>query len=218
MLWDLAHSAGALPVDLNGAGADFAVGCGYKYLNGGPGAPAFLYVAKRHQNAVRQPLTGWMGHAAPFDFVTEYAPAGGIARNLCGTPPVISMSALETSLDVMLEADMAEIRSKSVALGDLFLDLIAQECGEWGFGVASPPSSERGSQVGLTHPEGYPIMQALIHRGVIGDFRAPDLLRFGFAPLYIRYVDVWDAVATLQDIMATGEWDRSEYRAKAAVT
>lgn len=218
MMWDLAHSAGALPVDLNGANADFAVGCGYKYLNGGPGAPAFLYVAKRHQDETHQPLTGWMGHAAPFEFVTDYRPAQGIDRNLCGTPAVISMSALEAGLDLMLEADMTRIREKSVALGDLFIELVKQECAEWNFGLASPPAEQRGSQVGLTHEHGYPIMQALIHRGVIGDFRAPDLLRFGFAPLYIRYVDVWDAVATLKDIMAKGEWDKPEFHAKSAVT
>jgi kynureninase len=218
MLWDLAHSAGALPVDLNGAGADFAVGCGYKYLNGGPGAPAFLFVAKRHQETARSPLTGWMGHADPFAFVPGYRPAAGILRQLCGTPPVVSMAALEASLDVMLEADMAAIRKKSLALGDLFLDLARQELGGFGFADPTPPRAERGSQVGLTHVEGYAIMQALIARGVIGDFRAPDLLRFGLTPLYVRYVDVFDAVEALRDIMATRAWDAADFKRRAAVT
>ena len=218
VLWDLAHSAGALPVDLNGAGADFAVGCGYKYLNGGPGAPAFLFVAERHQAAARSPLTGWMGHADPFAFVPGYRPAKGILRQLCGTPAVVAMAALETSLDVMLEAEMAAIRAKSLALGDLFLTLAKERLGGFGFGDPTPPRAERGSQVGLTHPEGYAIMQALIARRVIGDFRAPDLLRFGLTPLYVRYVDVFDAVATLADIMATRAWDAADFKRRAAVT
>lgn len=218
MLWDLAHSAGALPVDLDGCDVDFAVGCGYKYLNGGPGAPAFLYVAERHQDAVEQPLSGWMGHARPFDFVTEYEAAGGIKRNLCGTPPLISMAALEESLNVFADVDMAAIRTKSLALTDLFIQLVAQECSDHGFVNTTPAAAERGSQVGLTHPEGYPIMQALIARDVIGDFRAPDLLRFGFTPLYTRYTDAWDAVAILKDIMESGSWDAPEFKTRSAVT
>jgi kynureninase len=218
MLWDLAHSAGALPVDLNGAGADFAVGCGYKYLNGGPGAPAFLFVREGLQDSLEQPLSGWLGHARPFEFVTPYEPAPGIRRALCGTPPVISMSALDCSLDLMLEADMAAIREKSLALTDLFIDLVEQECGGHGFVNATPVRDQRGSQVGLTHSEGFPIMQALIARGVIGDFRAPDLLRFGFTPLYVRFVDAWDAVAQLKDIMDSGAWDKPEFKIRGAVT
>nr|ACF98155.1 putative kynureninase [uncultured bacterium 1116] len=218
MLWDLCHSAGALPVDLNAAKADLAVGCGYKYLNGGPGAPAFLFVAGRHQEAIRPPLSGWMGHAHPFTFDVDYEPAEGIARNLCGSPPVLSMSALDAALDVMLEADMAAIRMKSLALGDLFLALIEQECGTHGFVNGSAPRSERGSQVGLLHPEGYAIMQALIAKGVIGDFRAPDMLRFGFAPLYNRYLDVWEAVAGLKTVMDARTWDAPKFRTRAAVT
>jgi len=217
-LWDLAHSAGAMPVDLNAARADFAVGCGYKYLNGGPGAPAFLFVAGRHQDAIRPPLSGWMGHAHPFAFVTDYAPAKGITRNLCGTPPVVSMSILDTALDVMLEADMRQLREKSLAMGDLFLALVEQECGRHGFVNGSAGRHERGSQVGLLHPEGYAIMQALIARGVIGDFRAPDMLRFGFAPLYNRYVEMWDAVATLKAVMDTRAWDTAAFKTRAAVT
>jgi kynureninase len=222
MLWDLAHSAGAVPVDLNGADADLAVGCGYKYLNGGPGAPAFLYVASRLQDGIRPPLSGWMGHEAPFLFDTDYRPAEGIARNLCGTPGVIGMSALDAALDVFMDADMAAIRKKSLALTDLFIDLMAQECGgpdgDWGFTCVTPEPARRGSQVSFAHAEGYPIMQALIDRGVIGDFRAPDLLRFGFTPLYTRFTDVWDAVAILRDIMATGAWDETRFHQRAAVT
>jgi len=218
MLWDLAHSAGALPVDLNAARADLAVGCGYKYLNGGPGAPAYLFVAERHQEAVRPPLAGWMGHAHPFTFDVDYEPAKGIARNLCGTPPIISMSALDAALDVLIEADMTLIREKSLAMGDLFLALVDQECGSHGFKNGSAARHERGSQVGLLHPEGYAIMQALIARGVIGDFRAPDMLRFGFAPLYNRYVEVWDAVAGLKAVMDSRAWDTASFKARAAVT
>jgi kynureninase len=218
MLWDLAHSAGALPVALGACHADLAVGCGYKYLNGGPGAPAFLYVAKRHQAAIRPPLSGWMGHAHPFTFDIAYEPAPGIARNLCGTPPVLSMASLEAALDVLLEADMAAIRAKSLALGDLFLELVDQRCAGCGFTNGSADRRERGSQVSLAHPHGYAIMQALIARGVIGDFRAPDLLRFGFAPLYNRYVDVWDAVEALREVMASRSWDHPRFTTRAAVT
>jgi kynureninase len=218
MLWDLAHSAGALPVDLNAAKADLAVGCGYKYLNGGPGAPAFLFVAERHQEAIRPPLAGWMGHAHPFTFDIGYEPAAGIARNLCGTPPVLSMSALDAALDVMLEADMNALRAKSLALGDLFLALVEQRCAAHGFANGSAARHERGSQVGLLHPEGYAIMQALIARGVIGDFRAPDMLRFGFAPLYNRYTEVWDAVDALASVMDQRVWDSPKFKTRAAVT
>jgi kynureninase len=218
-MWDLAHSAGALPVDLSGAGADLAVGCGYKYLNGGPGAPAFLFVATHHQAAFSQPLSGWMGHARPFAFVPQYAPAEGIARYLCGTPPVLSMAALECSLDMLLGVDMSLVREKSLAMGDIFIELVEARCAEFGLELITPREhGERGSQASFRHPQGYAIMQALIARGVIGDFRAPDILRFGFTPLYVRYVDVWDAVDHLRDIMATGAWDRPEWRVQAKVT
>ena len=219
MLWDLAHSAGAVPVDLKGCGADFAVGCGYKYLNGGPGAPAFIWVAPAHQEKFQQPLSGWLGHAAPFAFETGYRPASGIARYICGTPPVLSMAALEVGIDLMLDVDIAAVRRKSVALTDTFIRLVEQECAGLGLTLVSPRDpARRGSQVSLRHREGYPIMQALIARGVIGDFRAPDILRFGFAPLYVRFADVWDAVATLKDILSAGSWDRPEFRVRAAVT
>lgn len=218
-LWDLSHSCGALPVDLAGAGADLAVGCGYKYLNGGPGAPAFAYVARRHQAGFRSPLSGWMGHARPFDFIDAYEPGPGMARALCGTPSVLGMTALEAALEAFDGVEMNQVRAKSMALGDLFLDLVEQRCGGHGFAVACPRDArQRGSQVGLAHPEGYAIMQALIARGVIGDFRAPDILRFGFTPLYVGYADVWDAVEILAQVMASGEWREPRFQEKAAVT
>jgi kynureninase len=219
MLWDLAHSAGALPVDLGAAEADLAVGCGYKYLNGGPGAPSFLYVARRLQAAWRQPLQGWLGHDRPFAFETGYAPGEGIRRNLVGTPPMLSLAALECGVDLMLEADMAAIRAKSQDLGDLFIALVEQELPGAGLALAAPrDASERGSQVSFRHPEGYAIVQALIARGVIGDFRAPDICRFGFGPLYTTYAEVWDAVGHLAAVMAAEAWRDPRFRRRAAVT
>jgi len=218
-VWDLCHSAGALPLDLNGADADFAVGCGYKYLNGGPGAPGFIFVAKRHQDHVKQPLTGWWSHSAPFDFTRDYQIGAGISRMLCGTQPIISLAALEVGVDIMARADILKIRQKSKKMGDLFMGAIEQKCAGYGFGIASPrDADERGSQVSLTHKNGYAIMQALIERGVIGDFRAPEILRFGFAPLYLRYVDIWDAVDILADIMTREVWRDPKYHVRAAVT
>lgn len=216
-LWDLAHSAGALPVELNRAGADFAVGCGYKYLNGGPGAPAFLWVAQRHQTAFAQPLSGWMGHAAPFAFDATYRPAEGIARYLCGTPPVLGATALECGVDLMLEAEMSIVREKSIALTSLFIERVEARCP--GLELVSPrDAAERGSQVSFRHLHGYALMQALISRGVIGDFRAPDIVRFGFAPLYVSYRDLAVAVDVMADLLATGGWDRPEFHARATVT
>ena len=222
-LWDLAHSAGAFPVDLNGCDVDFAVGCGYKYLTGGPGAPAFIFVAERWQNAATQPLFGWMGHDAPFAFDLDYRPRRGpgddIGRFLVGTPPILSLAALEAGLDQFAGLDMAEVQRKSIALGDLFIALVEQELAGHGLALASPrDGAARGSQVSFRHPEGYPIMQALIARGVIGDFRAPDILRFGFTPLYVRFEDVWQAVAHLRAVMAEQAWQRPEFRRRAAVT
>ena len=218
-VWDLCHSAGAVPLDLNGADADFAVGCGYKYLNGGPGAPAFIFVAKRHQGHVRQPLTGWWSHSAPFDFTRDYEIGAGISRMLCGTQPIISLSALEVGVDIMARADILKIREKSQKMGDLFIGAVEQVCADYGFGIASPRNADkRASQVSLTHANGYAIMQALIERDVIGDFRAPEILRFGFTPLYLRYVDVWDAVDILSDIMANQIWQDPKYHVRAAVT
>lgn len=214
-LWDLSHSAGAMELFLDRDGADFAIGCGYKYLNGGPGAPAWAYVARRHQAALRQPLSGWMGHAAPFDFDTRYRPANGMLRHLSGTPVVLGMAAFEEGLKTFDGIAMADVRAKSQALGDLFLALVEARCP--GFAIACPRKG-RGSQVSLRHDEGYAIMQALIASGVIGDFRAPDFLRFGFAPLYNGYAEVWDAVDRLASIMEEGTWRDPRFRARAAVT
>jgi len=228
-VWDLAHSAGAVPVDLNGSGADFAVGCGYKYLNGGPGAPAFVWVHARHAAQFEQPLTGWMGHASPFDFAPEYRGASGITRALCGTPPVLSMAALECGLDSVLAAEplggMRALRDKSLALTRAFADLVDARCAGHGLAVVSPRiDAQRGSQVCLTRDEGaYAIVQALIARGVIGDYRAgepgvPDILRFGFTPLYLRFVDVWDAVEHLRQVMQGNEWRQPRFNRRHAVT
>lgn len=219
VIWDLSHSAGAVKVDLNGASADFAVGCGYKYLNGGPGAPAFIFSAKRHQESVFPALSGWLGHAAPFEFDDTYRPAPGIDRFQCGTPGILGMAALETGLDLMLDADMTMIRFKSLALGSLFVALMQDLCDQHGFTLACPADeTERGSQVSFHHPDGYAIMQAVIARGVIGDFRAPDILRFGFAPLYNSFEDVWRAVEAIRGVMESGEWQNDRYAQRAAVT
>lgn len=219
VVWDLAHSAGAVPVDLTAAGADMAVGCGYKYLNGGPGAPAFIMVAGRHQARFSQPLSGWLGHADPFAFSVDYRPAAGIGRALCGTPAVLNMTALECGLDVMLEADQGAMRAKSLALTDLFIAEVEARGAGRGLSLLTPREHHlRGSQVSFAHAEGYAIMQALIARGVIGDFRAPDILRFGFTPLYTRYADAWKAAGALADILATGAWDRPEFKARKKVT
>ncbi|WP_323035913.1 kynureninase [Pararhodobacter sp.] len=218
-IWDLAHSAGALPVDLNACNADFAIGCGYKYLNGGPGAPAFVFVAKRHIEAMNQPLPGWHGHAEPFAFTQTYKPHPGIDRMLTGTASQLATLALETALKVFEDVDMNVLRQKNMALGDLFIALAEQELGGMGFNLASPKDPKaRGSQVSLTHENGYAIMQAVIARGVVGDFRAPDILRFGFAAPYVRYVDIWDAVAHIRDVMETTEWKRPEFNERRAVT
>lgn len=219
VLWDLAHSAGAVPIDLDAAGADFAVGCGYKFLNGGPGAPAFLFVAGRHLGAAESFLPGWMGHADPFAFERSYRPAPGIARFRCGTPPVLSLAALDAALDVLLAAPWADLREKAMALGDLFLDLVEARLRGHGFSPACPrDAARRGSQVSLHHPAGHAIVRALACRGVLGDFRAPDVLRFGLAPLYLRFVDVWDAVEGLRQVMDDRAWDRPEHRRRGVVT
>jgi len=219
VLWDLAHSAGAMPVDLDGCGADLAVGCGYKYLNGGPGAPAFSFVAGRHHGDLRSPLWGWMGHAAPFEFATSYQPAPGVARLLVGTPPILSLAALECGVESVAEIGISQLRAKSVALTELFIGLVDRDCGGHGLELGSPRDpARRGSQVALRHPEGYAVMQALIAAAVIGDFRPPDLLRFGFAPAYVRFVDVWDAVARLRGILERRSWDRPEHRVRRKVT
>ena len=218
-LWDLSHTAGALACDLNGAEADLAVGCGYKYMNGGPGAPAFLFVAKRHQAAIRSPLSGWMGHAAPFAFEERYRPAADIRGLLCGTPPILGLAALEVGLDLLLEAGAPAIEAKGLALCDLFIRLSEARCAGHGLVLTGPRQmSERGLHVSFAHPDGYGLVQALIARGVIGDFRDPDIARFGFSPLFLRYADVWDAVEILADVLATGAHRRPEYEVRAPVT
>lgn len=231
-VWDLAHSAGAVPVDLNAAKADFSIGCGYKYLNGGPGAPAFVWVNPKHADRFWQPLAGWWGHAAPFEFTPDYRPAAGISRYLCGTQPILSMTALECGLDTVLAAEplggMQALRKKSLALTDLFIQLVEERCAGHGLGLATPRGHvHRGSQVCLTRTEGaYAIVQALIARGVIGDFRAGDgetgkhldILRFGFTPLYIGFEDVWNAVEHLKQVLESAEWRKAEFNQKHAVT
>jgi kynureninase len=218
-IWDLSHSAGAVEVEVDRWGVDMAVGCGYKYLNGGPGAPAFLFVAHRHQEALSSPLSGWMGHAAPFEFVDEYRPAGGLRRFLCGTPPVLGLAALEASVDTLLECGMPRIVAKSRYLSRLFIELVESMCPDAGLELVSPRDPERrGSHVSFRHPHGYALVQALIERNVIGDFRAPDILRFGFAPLYTRYEDVWIAARTLADVFGSDCWRAPKYAIRAAVT
>lgn len=218
-IWDLSHSAGAIPVDLNSAGADFAVGCGYKFLNGGPGAPAFLFAAERHQARAQPALAGWFGHARPFDFEDAYQPAEGIRRFLVGTPPILGLAALGVGVDLMLEADMAQLRAKSVALGQLFAERMEPLCDRHGFALASPADpAHRGSQISYAHPKAYAIVQALIARGVVGDFRAPDVLRFGLTPLYTSFADIASAVDILAGVMDAREWDRPAFKVRSAVT
>ena len=240
-VWDLCHSAGAVPIDLKGADADFAVGCSYKYLNGGPGSPAFVWAHPRLINRFWQPLSGWFGHAEPFKFVPDYHPAQGIQRYLCGTQPMISMSVLQCGIDIFTEAEafggMAALRTKSLALTDLFIQLVEERCQGYGLGLATPRDhAQRGSQVCLTRDEGlgvdgqdsgaYAIVQALIARGVIGDFRKgdggtgkhKDILRFGFTPLYVGFEDVWHAVEHLRQVLESGEWKKPEFNTINAVT
>ncbi|MBD3677367.1 MAG: kynureninase [Rhodobacteraceae bacterium] len=215
-IWDLAHSAGAIPVDVTAARADFAVGCTYKYLNSGPGGPAFIYVAPDHAD-VRPALSGWLGHEAPFAFDPAYRPGTGIARMRVGTPPVLQMAALEAALDIWDGVDMAAIRARSIELSEAFIARVEAACPT--LTLASPrDATRRGSQVSFRHPHGYAIMQALISRGVIGDFRAPDILRFGFTPLYLTPEDVTQATEILSEIMENDLWDRPEYKHRAAVT
>jgi len=218
-VWDLSHSAGALQVRLDADGADFAVGCGYKYLNGGPGAPAFLYVAARHQSAFQNPLSGWFGHAEPFAFAQDYAPVAGAARGLAGTPPILSMIALEQGLATFDGVDMAAARAKAMRLTQLFLDLALDRCGGFDLQAACPlDPAARGAQVSLRHPRGFAIVQALIADGVVGDFRGPDVLRFGFAPLYVGYADVVEAVGRLHRVLTEERWRDPRFSIRAAVT
>lgn len=213
-VWDLSHSAGAVPVDLTAAGADFAVGCGYKYLNGGPGAPAYLFMAQRHQEATALPLTGWLGHTRPFAFEDAYRPAQGIRKARVGTPPILSLAALEIGVDLVAEATVAALREKSTRQTQIFATLMEQRAATFGFRIVTPADpARRGSQISVTHDSAWPIVQALAARGVIGDFRAPDILRFGIASLYTRYVDLWEAVTHISDVMTHRAWDRPEFHA-----
>jgi kynureninase len=218
-VWDLAHSAGAIAVDLAGADADFAVGCTYKYLNGGPGAPAFLYVKPSLQDAAMSPLWGWWGHQAPFAFEPQYAPAPGIARQQCGTQSILAMRALEAALDIWDGVDLAALRRKSMALCECFIARVEQRCGRHGLRLAGPRNmQQRGSHVSFHCREGYAVMQALIAHGVIGDFRAPDMIRFGITPLYTRFIDIWDAVEILARILDERIWADPKHAARKAVT
>lgn len=219
IVWDLSHTAGAVPCDLNRSGADFAIGCGYKYLNGGPGAPAYLYVAARHVNACEQPLAGWFGHARPFDFVPDYAPAAGTNRFLCGTNPVIGLSVLSRALDIFDGVSIDDIRSRSLQLTQLFIDSADRQLAPYGFVVASPRDPEiRGSHVSLRHTQGYAVMQELARRKIIGDFRMPDYMRFGFAPLYNTADEVHQLVDAIDEIMKQRAWDKPEYQQRRDFT
>ncbi|MCG2583315.1 kynureninase [Massilia sp. TS11] len=213
VIWDLAHSAGAVPVDLHAAGADMAVGCTYKYLNGGPGAPGYLWVPQRHQAAFRQPLSGWWSHANPFAMDSRFAPVDGIRRALCGTVPVLSLALVECGLDVFARTDMTAIRAKSLALSDLFIELVETRLAAYPLSLVTPRAhAQRGSQVCLAHPHAYALIQALIGRGVIGDYREPGIMRFGFTPLYTRYSDVWDAVDILHTLLDQQDYDIHAHR------
>jgi kynureninase len=217
-VWDLSHSAGAIELDLNGADCDLAVGCGYKYLNGGPGAPAFLFVAQRLQDELSSPLQGWMGHADPFAFVDDYRPAKGILKFLTGTPSILALAALDAGLTTFDGIAMRDVEAKSRALSQLFVDEVEGRCGN-AVRLASPRDpAERGSHVVFAHPEGYAVMQALIARGVIGDFRAPDLMRFGFAPLYNSHAEMVRAAEILKEILAAREWDQPRFKTRSKVT
>ncbi|HEX8533754.1 MAG TPA: kynureninase [Allosphingosinicella sp.] len=218
-IWDLSHSAGAVPLRLNEDGAELAVGCGYKYLNGGPGAPAFLYVAEHLQEQLAPMLRGWMGHAAPFDFTDDYLPAPGIARFLAGTPPMLSMSALESGIDAFEGAEMDALWEKSARLFDLFARLVEQRCGGHGLECVSPPEAERrGSHISYRHEHAFEICQALIAAGVIGDFRSPDVVRFGITPLYLGYEDIWQAVDRLAQTLESGSWRDPRFSVRGKVT
>lgn len=219
VVWDLCHSAGVVPIDLDATQADFAVGCTYKYLNGGPGAPAFIFAARRHHERLTQPLSGWWTHSQPFAMESRYRPAGGIPRLLCGTQPILSMRALKAALDLLDGIDIAAIRAKSLALTQLFIERVEPICSDFGAAIVTPrEGSRRGSHVAITHGHAYPAVQALIARGVIGDFRAPDIMRFGFAPLYLRYRDVADAADALRDVLASEAWRDPKFATPNLVT
>ena len=218
-LWDLAHSAGAVPVELNRSGADYAIGCTYKYLNGGPGSQAFAWVAPALCNLVTQPLSGWFGHARQFDMATHYEPSNGIARYLCGTQPITSLAMVECGLEIFEQTDMQSLRRKSLALTDLFIELVEQRCAAHDLKLVTPRDhAKRGSHVSFEHPEGYAVIQALIARGVIGDYREPRIMRFGFTPLYTRFSEVWEAVQILGEILDDKTWAQAQFQVRHSVT
>ena len=219
VVWDLSHSVGVIPMDLHNIGVDFAVGCTYKHLNGGPGAPGFLYVHSDLIAIVSQPLSGWLGHSDPFAFEAKYTPANNINKFICGTPSILSYKAVESALDIFDEISLEQVREKSIQLSELFIKLIQQECGDFGFELFSPiDAALRGSQFSYKHENAYPIMQSLISRGIIGDYREPNILRFGISPLYMRYEDVWSAIICLKNIMQSNEWDSSNFKIRNYVT
>ena len=218
-IWDLAHSAGAVPIDLHAAGADYAIGCTYKYLNGGPGSQAFVWVSPALVDVVRQPLSGWFGHTRQFAMESNYAPSAGIARYLCGTQPITSLAMVECGLDIFAQTDMASLRTKSLALTDLFIELVEARCAAHGLELITPREhAKRGSHVSFEHPEGYAVIQALIARGVIGDYREPRIMRFGFTPLYTSFSEVWDAVEILGEILDNNTWDQPQFKVRHSVT
>ena len=219
VVWDISHSVGVLPMNLHDLGVDFAVGCTYKHLNGGPGAPGFLFVHSSLIEKVSQPLTGWLGHIKPFDFEVEYKPANDINKFICGTPPIIAYKAIESGLEIFKDLSIIEIREKSTKLSEMFIQLMKQECTEFGFTLFSPKNSEqRGSQISFLHENAYSIIQALISHGIIGDYREPNVMRFGISPLYMRFEDVWNAITCLREIMQTGEWQSEKFKNKNYVT
>lgn len=218
VVWDLSHSAGAVELNLKESGSDLAVGCGYKYLNGGPGAPAFIYVAEKMQELLQNPLHGWMGHADPFAFVDDYSPAEGISRFLTGTPSILALAALDSGLATFDGIAMSDLAAKSRSLSELFISEVETRCGDQVILASPREPTQRGSHVVFAHPEGYALMQALIARGVVGDFRAPDLMRFGFAPLYNNHAEMVRAAEILADILATREWDQPCFKQRSKVT
>ncbi len=218
-IWDLSHSAGAVPLGLNRDGVELAVGCGYKYLNGGPGAPAYLYVAEHLQERLISPLRGWMGHAAPFAFTDDYSPAPGISRFLAGTPPMLSLIGLESGIESFAGVAMDQVWAKSIALFDLFADLVEERCAGHGLVCISPRDpGQRGSHISFSHPHAFELCQALIAADVVGDFRAPDVIRFGLTPLYLGYVDIWEGVERMRLILESGSWRDPRFAVRGKVT
>ncbi|MCO6504795.1 MAG: kynureninase [Snodgrassella sp.] len=219
LIWDLCHSIGAVPIDLNGSNSDFAIGCTYKYLNGGPGAPAMLWVHSQYQTAFNQPLSGWWGHAKPFDMAVNYTPANNVRRFLCGTQPIVSMSLVECGVNIFLQTDMQAVRQKSLQLTDLLIKLIEQECGGFGLTLITPREhSHRGSHISVRHCHGYEIVQALIAHGVIGDYREPEVIRLGITPLYLSFTDIWQAVQCLKQVLETKQWAQPQFQTRRQVT